>query len=339
MVASGVENVRVVFNWAMAQPYRQFSDVPLSERAAFVDVGGVPTRFGDLDRIVALAAVRRLPVLPVVTYVPDWDARHPGKAGSPPASAKPYADFVTALVHRYGPNGDFWRQHPYIAPLPLRRWQIWNEPDLIPNWSDQPFEKDYVHLLRAAHDAVKAADPHATVVLAGMPNFAWQYLQTLYKDGARPLFDVVAVHPYTAKPSGVILFLEMVRQVMDQNGDARKPMMATEISWPSSWKQLPKSKLLGFEATERGQAKRIAQLLPLLERNRRSLRLIAFDYYTWAGVESPQAETTFDFAGVFKFRSGRFIAKPAYGAFRRGALALERCRQKGSTAASCVRAG
>src|SRR5581483_11864213 len=103
-----VENVRVVFDWSSAQRYKSDADVPPDRRSEYIDVGGVPTNFSDIDRIVKLTAQRRLTLLPVVVNVPDWDAEHPGQLATPPASAAPYANFLTDLIQRYGPRG--WRR-------------------------------------------------------------------------------------------------------------------------------------------------------------------------------------------------------------------------------------
>ena len=81
-------------------------------------------------------------------------------------------------------------------------WQIWNEPNTS-TWPIQPFAKTYVALVRAARTAISRVDPGAKVVLAGMPNYSWHDLETIYRvRGARRLFDVVAIHPYTAQPAG-----------------------------------------------------------------------------------------------------------------------------------------
>jgi hypothetical protein len=336
MVAGGVESVRATFVWSSAQPFATFADLPAPERSSFADVGGVPTRWSAIDRIVGLAAERGLPVLPVVVYAPDWDAVVPGDPASPPASPGPYAAFMTALVDRYGPHGAFWSANPAIPKLPIREWQVWNEPNIIPGWSIQPSVNAYVRLLRAAHAAIKAADPGAKVVLAGLPNFSWQYLAQIYKvPGARRLFDIVPIHPYTATPPGVIEILGFARRVMDRNGDARKPIVVTEMGWPSSLGKLPKRDLYGFETTEAGQARKLAAELPLLAAARRRLGLLGFYLYTWIGDEHPGA-FTFYFSGLFAYRGGRVVTKPAYAAFRRGALALEGCRKKGRTANVCV---
>src|SRR5205085_6557189 len=101
----------------------------------------------------------------------------------------------------------------------ITQWQIWNEPSIGYYWS-QPFQLTYVALLREARNAVKRADPTAKIVLAGLANFSWKALAQIYAvPGARSLFDIVAVHPYTAQAQGVITILDQVRQVMDRYGD------------------------------------------------------------------------------------------------------------------------
>lgn len=333
MVASGVESIRVPFNWYAQQPYRSFSQVPPSQRSEFQDVNGVPTLFQDTDRIVTLTAERGLSVLPVVQYTPGWAALHPGSLTSPPASPATYANFVGGLVRRYGSRGAFWTQNPQIPRVPIRMWQIWNEPESPLAWSEQPsWAPSYVKMLRAARVAVKAADPSAKVVLGGLTNFSWDYLAQIYKvPGARGAFDVVAVHPYTKYPSGVVVIIERNRNVMNRAGDGRKPILATELGWPSSRGHTPQ---YGFETTEAGQAQRLTAVLPLLARRRRGLRLIGFYYYTWMGTE-PSTQS-FDYAGLLRFDRGQISFKPVYSAFRRGALAIEHCRRKANVATRCL---
>ncbi len=337
MVASGVETVRVVFSWADAQPYAQWSDVPDADKSQFIDQNGIPTRFGAIDRIVSLATARGLKVLPVVIYAPNWDASaHVEGSFAAPNQNRYYADFMTALIKRYGPHGSFWSSQPDRRPI--RIWQVWNEPNIKHFWPLRPIAKTYVALLRAAHNAIKSADPGAKIVLAGIPNYAWVQLRSIYEvHGARRLFDVVAVHPYTVKPAGVITILRHVRKVMDKFGDTAKPMIADEVSWPSSAGHVPHNGLFGVGTTQAGQARRLSQLLPLLVQNRRKLRLISFDWYTWAAVE-PKHGATFDYSGLLRIVNGSFVAKPAYGAFRRAALGMEGCKRKGSAANICLKA-
>jgi arabinogalactan endo-1,4-beta-galactosidase len=214
-------------------------------------------------------------------------------------------------------------------------WQIWNEPNIYPFWPFQPFEARYVALLTAAHKAIKSVDPSAKVVLAGMPNYSWINLQRIYKiSGARSQFDVVAIHPYTKDPRGVITILGFVREVMNQAGDTTKPIIADEISWPSSIGKTDHDTGYDFASTESGQAQKIKQVLPLLVADRKKLGLAGFYYYDWAGRER-QNDLAFDFAGLFRLSNGQFVAKPAFNAYRHAALAMEDCSSKGQNAASC----
>ncbi|MBV8953168.1 MAG: hypothetical protein JO153_14385 [Solirubrobacterales bacterium] len=334
-VGAGVESLRVAVNWSALQPYERFSEVPGAQRAEFSQTAGAPTRFVDLDRIVAGAAARGLSVLPVVEYAPGWDALRPGQLGSPPRSTQPYASFLSALVKRYGPDGTFWAAHREIPPVPVRMWQIWNEPHFVSYWSEQPFARSYVKLLAAAQAAVKAADPGAKIVLAGLAEFSWQYLAQIYAvPGARELFDVVAIHPYTADPSGVIVILQRVRAVMNRFGDAAKPILATEITWPSSQGKAPPQ--FGVSTTEDQQAARLGAVMPLLAADRARLGLLGFYWYTWMGDEGRRAmPDAFDFAGLQKYVGGDVTAKPALSVFKRWALLIEGCSAK-STAEACA---
>jgi hypothetical protein len=334
MAASGVESIRIVFNWSEAQPYPNWNDVPLAQVGNF-QPDPVPTSFAATDQMVELAARHHMTVLPVVLYTPAWDQLpHPAATIAIPRSPGPYANYLTLLIRRYGPHGSFWKEHRNLPKVPIRMWQIWNEPN-IPTYWPAAVLPGYVDLLRAAHAAIKKADPAAKVVLAGMPNYVWTWLAKFYKAGARGLFDVVAVHPYTKLPRGVITILKLVRGVMDRNGDRRKPIMLTELNWPSALHRTPFHAL--YETTPKGQAHRLSDVVPLLARNRRRLRLIAFYYYTWITDGIPGGDP-FQFAGLLDFDHGRIVEKPAYFAFRRAALTIEGCSRKGRAATRCVRA-
>ena len=337
MVASGVESARTVFSWQAAQPFPDWSSVPGSQYSRFENVStDVPTDFSRMDRVVEAAAEHGIALAPVVIDTPYWDADSIGRHKEPLRTG-PYADFLTVLIQRYGPGGTYWYDHPYTPILPIRVWQVWNEPSGYYYWDRHPFAPSYVSLLRAAHDAIKQADPGAGVVLAGFPNRSWESVRQIYQvRGARRLFDAVAVHPYTAQPSGVITILERVRAVMDSFGDRSKPMFATELGWPSS-QGLGHPKLT-FATTPQGQAERIAQLLPMLGSERQRLGLAGFDLYTWMGSEH-RGNYAFDFSGLESFGTytHRVAAKPALRAFRQAALALERCAVKASVATGCAR--
>ena len=97
---------------------------------------------------------------------------------------------------------------------------------------DQPVEGG--DGLRAVAAGVRSADPGATIVLAGLTNRSWLALRQLYKFGARGLFDVVALHPYTRRAEDVLKLVRFARRVMAKHGDGRLPVWITELSWPAA---------------------------------------------------------------------------------------------------------
>jgi hypothetical protein len=332
MVRAGVETIRVVFSWSDAQPYPIEAGVPPAQASEFGDAGGVPTDFSTTDEIVGLAAQRGLRVLPVVLYAPRWDARGNPSGVPTPARTAPYGSYLTALVERYGPHGTFWG---HGGPrLPIRMWQIWNEPNLAYYWP-QPSVAGYVRLLRAAHAAIKHADPGASVVIGAITNWSWQYLAEIYHRHGRGLFDVVAVNQFTSSPGRLMEILQLVRQTLDEFGDRSTRLLATELSWTSA-RTSCECAVFDWDTTAAGQAREVAAALPLLAADRTSLRLAGFYYYTWMADES-QLEYDFSFAGLLGFSHGAVVAKPALAAFTRAALALEGCVRKGRTVTSCRR--
>ncbi|MGH2895250.1 MAG: hypothetical protein ACRDPM_18560 [Solirubrobacteraceae bacterium] len=334
MVSSGVQSIRVAFSWAAAQPYRTDADVPADKQSDFTDIGGVPTDFQVTDMVVGDAARKRMTVLPTVLYTPQWDAVTNANGVDYPRRYAPYAAYLEALIGRYGPHGTFWRQNPGVPKVPIRSWQIWNEPNLAYYWK-QPFASTYVSLLKVAHAAVKKADPGAQVVLGALTNTAWVSLGQVYKiHGAKNLFDVVAVNGFTKIPANVIAFMVFVRRAMSRFHDGAKPLIATELSWPSA-KGETKAKL-DFITTQTGQAHNITTLMPLLGTERLALHLIGFYWYTWMGEEDPDTGP-FNYSGLLADHDGKVTVKPALPAFKRGVLALEGCRRKGSVATRCLR--
>jgi hypothetical protein len=333
MLRNGVQTMRTVFNWSGAQPYASFDDVPPDQVDRYRDEGGVPTDYSDIDNQVTQAAMKRVSVLPIILVAPSWDARHPGSFASPPSDPSPYANFAGALVRRYGPGGSFWTEHPELPSQPIRYWQIWNEPNLRPFWSDQPFAADYVELLRQARLAIKTEDPGAHIVLAGLPNKSWYALEKIYQNGGRKLFDIAAFHPFTHDVAGVKTILKKDRKVMAKYHDSRKTLWVTELSWTSSKGKT--NVIFGNEETESGQAKNLTAAYTMLAKARGTLRIGRVYWYTWLSRDM-QDDYPFDWAGLSRITEGGDIrSKPALTAFRKIALKLEHCRKKSSRADRC----
>jgi hypothetical protein len=334
MVSNGVQSIRSAFSWAAAQPYKTDADVPADQQSHFTDVGGVPTNFSFPDMVVGDAARDRITVLPTVLYAPGWDSVNNSSGVDYPRQYQPYGAYLTALIGRYGPRGSFWRANPGIPKMPIRSWQIWNEPDLAYYWK-QPFASSYVSMLKVAHAAIKKADPGAKVILGALTNTAWISLGQIYKvKGAKSLFDVVSVNGFTKIPANVMLFMVFVRRAMSRFGDGAKPLIATELSWPSAKGKTNAN--LDFITTQAGQARNISALLPLIGQQRLALHLLGFYWYTWMGQEDPNTGP-FNYSGLLGFHNDKVTVKPALAAFKSGVLALEGCKRKGAVATSCLK--
>jgi hypothetical protein len=317
MAASGAESVRTAFYW------------PGAQRS-----GDAPPDLGHLDGIVLQAARRGMPVLPIVTGTPTWAASRYGDETSPPRDPRLYADFLRALVARYGPQGSLWAEHAEVTARPIRAWQIWNEPNLTRYWTPprgQGFARSYVTLLRAAHRALRSADPGARTILAGLPNESWIALRRVYKAGGRRSFDAVALHPYTGKPRNVVRLAEYARREMRRFGDRRKPIWVTELSWPAAKGKTENT--TGFETTDRGQAQRLGDGLRLLARARRRLGIERVFWYTWLSRED--SPNSFDYSGLRRVRDGKVISVPALGAFQKAARRLQGCAKAPADATRC----
>jgi hypothetical protein len=201
------------------------------------------------DRIVSGAEEFGLKLIARVDHEPTW-------AGPPPSNINAFVDFLTAMATRYRGR--------------IQAYQIWNEPNLAREWGNKPPNAaEYTQMLKAAYQAIKKADPNALVISAGMaPTTEWsqravpdtQFIQSMYNAGAKPYFDLLGAHGagYKAPPEmdpgqvatdpnyynvgdvncpgdacRIYCFrhVEDLRQIMVDNGDAKKRVVVLEFGW------------------------------------------------------------------------------------------------------------
>jgi hypothetical protein len=297
MRSNGVGAVRLAVYWRELQP-----------------TAGGPIDWSSIDRVVAATARQGVRVLPILVRAPGWATGGDLREGAVPDPAA-YAAFCAEAVRRYGPRGSFWREQRGLRRLTIRSWQVWNEPDIGRYFSPEGegWPRAYVRILRAANRAIKRADRGATVVAAGLTNRSWIDLRAVYRAGGRRHFDVAAIHPFSKRVENVVKITELARAEMRKAGDARAKLLLTEISF-SSGKGISTFNY-GWEFTERGQAARIAALLPRLAAARTRLGLAGVFYYTWLSPEIGDDES-FSYAGLRRLSGGGIVAKPALRAFR-----------------------
>ena len=268
--------------------------------------------------------------LPFVWKSPAWISKSPN---APPidtaAHEQAWRDFLRAAVARYGPGGRFWSNryqelYPGAKPLPITSWQIWNEPNLRkffdPGGSDDQLARRYGELLRISHEAIKAQDPNAQIVLAGAPGYppsggprAWDFLNQLYNKvpQVENYFEVAALHPYASDVNHVRIEIQSFRNVMVNHGDRATPLWITEIGWGSD----PPDQF-GINQGPEGQRQRLSGTYKMILANRAAWNVQRLYWFLW---RDPDPNSGFahrcsfcSSAGLLRFNRTR---KGAYNAF------------------------
>ena len=227
--------------------------------------------WGPYDALMGHAARERIEVLAVLLGTPGGGQRFQRPRTRSQRMA--WGAYVSAIAERYGPHGTFWTAHPELEPQPLRAYQVWNEPNLPVYWRPALDAAGYLRLVRLTRARLRRADPSASIVLAGLPDSRLgtpilEYLRAVYaQPGARSVFDVVALNPYSDDARGVLEKLSRVRAHMDRRGDYETPIWITEIGWGTSGLPSP------FRTTRSGQAARVLRTFRALIAARERLRL------------------------------------------------------------------
>ncbi len=269
--------------------------------------------FAALDAIVSSAAGAGIRVLPFVYGTPAWLATNPARAPLSAAGRVAWTRFLRSLVSRYGPHGQLWGGGP--APMAIRRWQIWNEPNFLLFWRPRPSPGGYARLLDVSARAIRGADRGAQIVAAGLAPveggmLPWTFLRKLYAvPGVRTSFDLAAVHPYSSTLGGMAYQVRKARQVMAAAGDAEKPLLVSELGVASD-SQFPTA----FNWGSKGQASFLRRAYGLLLAARQRWRIAGVDWYAWQDMATADPHCVFcKYAGLFD-PSGK--PKPAWRALR-----------------------
>jgi hypothetical protein len=243
--------------------------------------------FSALDEVVGAAAEQGIDVLPVVWGSPAWLASNVARPPLATAQARhAWALFLRRLVERYGPGGTFWIGRERRPPI--RRWQIWNEPNFLLFWRPRPSPRGYARLLAISAGAIRGADPGAQVVMGGVAPVnaglsTSGFLRRLYEvPGVRRNFDLAAVHPYAATVAGVRSGIERIRAVMKAAGDRTKGLLVSELGVASTG-SIPSDFVLGVG----GQADFLRRAFGLLLHERRRWRVAGVDWFSWQDALPP----------------------------------------------------
>jgi len=286
---AGVRLVRQPFRWAE------------------IARGAGTYELGAHDVFVATAARYGIRVMPILFGGPDSRGRMP--------------ELARVLARRYGPLGSLWDERPDLPRLPVRSWQVWNEPSLRRYWPPRPSARGYARMLRRVSAVLRAEDPVAEVLTAGLPASRLRqavpirrYLRALLR--SRAPFDTLAFNAYARDVPELVRNLREVRRLLNRAGRRRTRIWITELGWSDVG---PRSR---FRAGRRGQARLIRNAFRAIERERGRLRVRGVVYHSWLDGR-PYAPDFHDFWGLhtgLNRLNGR--PKPALRAFTRTARRL-----------------
>jgi len=233
---AGFKWIRQEFPWA---------DLEISAKGDYWDHTWNHSAWDKYDNIVDLAQKYNIQIMARLTSPPAWSRRdgHARGAFAPPDDYSDYADFVEVVLRRYKGR--------------LRFVQIWNEPNLSPEWGSCPTcavdPQAYTRLLCVAYERAKSIDPNVVIISGalgqtldlgrvppgGLNEFV--FLQQMYDAGAGRCFDILSVNDYGlgSAPTDRRLRFNItnfsrpmyLRDVMVKNGDAHKPIWIAEIGW------------------------------------------------------------------------------------------------------------
>lgn len=215
---------RIIFDWAQHQPTS-----PDDWHTLNVD-----------DRWLAAAHDCNREVVAIVKHTPDWATSGLPGAGVPRGLYLPVDDPQNLWANFMRRAAD------YYAPRGVKRFIIWNEPDISRETYGYEFEgslDDYFQLLKVAYLAVKSANPNAEILLAGTTY--WHdvnegrrlYLDRLFERIMQDseaaandyYFDIVSLHIYF-RTETVYDIVHEVRMLLDQYGLNDKRIWINEMN-------------------------------------------------------------------------------------------------------------
>ncbi|MFL5832093.1 MAG: beta-galactosidase [Solirubrobacteraceae bacterium] len=231
---SGTKWMREAFDWSQIEPRRGTYD------------------FSRYDWLVTLAAQNKVHLVANLVDTPSWA----GAAWNTiPTDPSGFAEFVSTIVGRYGPHGSFWSTHPDLPKVPVRTYELLNEP-YYDNGNAGDYDPGrYARLVKAAGTAGHSADRGAGFLLAAEnearsvgDSWMW-WVAALYQavPDLNDYFDGVAVHPYGTDLTNLsyptpgraytgydqIRRVESIRREFVAHDAADKPLWLTEVGWPT----------------------------------------------------------------------------------------------------------
>ncbi len=192
------------------------------------------------DQVVDMAKVRGIQMMPILHRSPNW-ARPPGTKRNEHPDLDAFREFARVAAERYQSRGIYY-------------WMVWNEPNHKMFFSPAD-PVAYAALLNAGYEGVKAGNPQAFVVSAGLSPVpatdleegryvsAVEFARAMYQH--QPKLDAFGFHPYgwplpPTSPEGwqgwrmIESNGDNLRAIMTEHGDGAKRIWLSEYGAPTS---------------------------------------------------------------------------------------------------------
>jgi len=241
-----------------------WEDIEIHGKGDFEDRRHEPYRsaWDKYDHIVELAEKYGLSIIARLSNPPAWSRAAGDKMGTyaPPDDYNDFGDFVHAVVSRYRGR--------------IKYYQIWNEPNIYPEWGEQPVDPEaYTELLKIGYTRAKEADPNCVIISGALASTIelgprnlndFIFLQRMYDAGAGDYFDILAMQgyglwsgPYDRRMRPRVINFSRplyIRDIMVKNSDENRPIWISEMNWNAIPPDHPAPPIYG-RVTEEQQAR------------------------------------------------------------------------------------
>lgn len=317
---AGIGWVKLQFPWVEIEP---------RSKGEFLNVRTGESSWEKYDQIVALCEKYSLSIIARLDRAPSWARPEGSIEEAPPEDFTDYGDFVYEFVKHYKGR--------------IRYIQIWNEPNIFPEWGNRPVDPaEYVELLKIAYRRAKEADPNVYVLSAplaitlGEPHpepGKWrsmndlQFLEEMYKAGAKDYFDILSANafgfdrpPDDPSDPNVLNFSRVLlqREIMERYGDSDKPIWFNEYGWNAAPEDFPKEKLIWKRVSEEKQARYTLQGIEMARAKWPWAGVFNIWYFRQVGNYSPD-----EAAYYFRMVDVDFTPRRLYYAVKDAAAALQ----------------
>ena len=314
------------FKW-IRQPFPWY-DIEVSAKGNFSDTRNHVNAWAKYDNIVDLAEGHGLKMIARLEAPPEWAHQSYKNLGAlgPPADFNDFADFVGAVISRYKGR--------------MRYYQIWNEPNIYPEWGEQGSNpEDYtIKMLCAAYARAKQIDPDVVIVAAALAPTISQdgggfaggglndliFFQRMYNAGAGKCFDVAAAQGYglfsgpwdnrqNPLQTNVARHV-LMRDIMVRNGDESKPIWLAEVNWnalPANASGISDYGRYGISTTEE-QARYVPQVYERAKQEWPWVGVVAVWYFKDASDEKKNTAPYY-----FRMVEPNFTPLPVYDAMKK----------------------